>query len=257
MTQQLPFKIKFGGYVRLDLIWKYPTMAKQLKDAGLISTFFGIETINDKSGKAVRKGLGRERTDEALGICYDAWQKEVSVIGGFILGLPHDTPDTKYELMEWLNKPETRNVITEVYVGPLNIVPNSSISEIASDPAKFGYSYNTQSPSQLIQKRNPIQHADWVTKEYSYKQAFDDAKEVEQAFYDNTTMKFRFDPFNLPLFLSLSPHKQEIMNVILNDDTTFWKSNDEWEKYLKDLYSDFKRRYIRQILKLGKPALAQ
>jgi radical SAM superfamily enzyme YgiQ (UPF0313 family) len=83
----LPFKPTFGGFLRLDLIWKHPEMAQRLLDFGMEACSFGIETVNDRSGKAVGKGLGRKRIEGTLDHLQSVWKDKVFVNASFIIGL--------------------------------------------------------------------------------------------------------------------------------------------------------------------------
>jgi radical SAM superfamily enzyme YgiQ (UPF0313 family) len=265
LTQQLPFRIHFGGYLRLDLIWRYPEMARQLKESGLVSTFFGIETINDASGKSIGKGLGIERTTEALATCASAWNREVFTTGAFILGLPHDNPDTKYQLMEWLAKPEIRNVINAPYIYPLFLSPNRSksiiidskttetntgLSDIDANPAKFGYSIKSRSTRLPGTQTNYA--ADWYTKNYSYDQALDDSAEVKAFFNRDKTFvntEAGIGVFNYPLILGLTPHKKELVSALTLDKSTLWGNNQELIAHVNELYTKLKNDYLMQALK--------
>ena len=80
--------------MRLDLIHAYPEQIDLLKEMGVRNVFFGIESLHDPSSKAIGKGFGREKTIEMIHRLKEAWGKEVFLHGSFIVGLPHETPDT-------------------------------------------------------------------------------------------------------------------------------------------------------------------
>ena len=240
VSSSLPFKLTYGGYLRLDLIRRFPSMAVKLKQAGLISCFFGIETVNDESGRAVGKGLGIERTTEAIEICNQAWNNSVFSVGGFILGLPKDTPDTKYQLSEWCNLPQTRRVIKEIKVKPLFIgTLNDSI--IGENPGRFGY--------REIEKdlKNPNM-MNWVNDRYSYKQAAFDGKWVEQEFAKSLNFKCPKHAFSLPYYLAMSEHPQEILNVCLKDQSTIWANDKEYREYITSLCKNHRKNYYKLLL---------
>ena len=247
ISQSLPFKLIYSGYVRLDLLRRYPSMAAKLKQSGLISAFFGIETINDASGRAVGKGLGRERTTEALEICDQAWNNSVAGMSGFILGLPHDNPDTKYELIEWLEQPMIRRVLKDVSLQPLALSPNIGMSDIDRDPAKFGYTYTKIADGQ---SRFLTGNLDWqLDNNYSFTQARADCEFVEQEFRKNNQFKKRLSPFSLPYILSLSEHPDQVMNVMLNDRSTEWEDNAQWNNYLNTLAHTHRTQYLAKLLR--------
>jgi radical SAM superfamily enzyme YgiQ (UPF0313 family) len=246
IAQTLPFKLTYTGYVRLDLLRRFPSMAAKLKESGLIGAFFGIETINDASGRAVGKGLGRERTSEALEICDQAWNNSVAGLGGFILGLPHDTPDTKHELVEWLTQPMVKRVLKDVLVKPLFLSPDIGMSDIDRDPAKFGYTYNKLADGQ---SRYLTGHPDWQLSNYDFSQARKDSEFVQTEFYRTNKYQRRLEPFSMPYIMSLSDCPDEVLNVVLNDHSTMWTDNTQWDNYLNTLVKSHRTQYLAKLLR--------
>jgi radical SAM superfamily enzyme YgiQ (UPF0313 family) len=98
----LPFKLSFTSYLRLDLLWRYPEMIGLLKDAGLKACYFGIETFNDKAGRAVGKGLGEKRIKTTLEAARKAWGDSVWISVGLIIGLPHEPLSSCEKTIDWL-----------------------------------------------------------------------------------------------------------------------------------------------------------
>jgi len=247
ISQSLPFKLSYSGFLRLDLIRRYPSMAAKLKQSGLIGAFFGIETINDASGRSVGKGLGRKRIIEALEICDQAWNNSVSGLGGFILGLPHDTPDTKYELIEWLENPMIKRVLKDVIMQPLSLSPGIGKSDIDQDPAKFGYTYDKLAGGE---SRYLTGNLDWqLGNNYSFTQARADSEFAQQEFYKNNQFQRRLNLFSLPYILSLSDHPDQIMNIMMNDQSTEWADNAEWSNYLDTLAHAHRKQYLAKLLR--------
>ncbi len=92
---RLPFRLRYTAYIRHDLIWKHREMAELLEASGLVSATFGIETLNHAAGKAIGKGLHPDKTRELLHWLRDEkWGERITTFSGFIIGLPHDTPET-------------------------------------------------------------------------------------------------------------------------------------------------------------------
>ena len=247
ISQSLPFKLSYSGFLRLDLIRRFPSMAAKLKQSGLIGAFFGIETINDASGRSVGKGLGRERTTEALEICDQAWNNSVAGMSGFILGLPHDTTDTKYELIEWLEQPMIRRVLKDVSIQPLFLSPNIGKSDIDQDPTKFGYTYAKLADGK---SRYATGMFDWqLGNNYNFAQARVDGEFVQQEFYKNNQFQHRLNLFSLPYIMSLSNYQDEIMNIMLNDQSTKWADNAQWDNYLTTLTQTHRKQYLAKLLR--------
>jgi radical SAM superfamily enzyme YgiQ (UPF0313 family) len=95
-------KLQFFAYLRIDLLYRFPEQIKLLKDMGLRSAFFGIETLNWESAKAIGKGLHPDKIKEILATLKTEWGKEVSMYSSFICGLPHETPETFREWTDWI-----------------------------------------------------------------------------------------------------------------------------------------------------------
>lgn len=88
------FEVEWNSYCRLDLIWRFPEQADILRASGLRATGFGIETLDDKAGKLVGKGLGRQRIMETLQTLKEKWKNDVSTFALWIAGLPGELPDS-------------------------------------------------------------------------------------------------------------------------------------------------------------------
>ena len=143
--QKLPFKIEYAAYIRHDLIHRFPEQADILKESGLSSAVFGIETMNYKSGKAIGKGLHPEKTKELLYWLRDekGWKNRILTYSGFIVGLPHDTPET---VQKWAGEilspdfPLDSMMFTVLAIFPFR--KNFSKSEFERDYQKYGYRFD-------------------------------------------------------------------------------------------------------------------
>lgn len=237
LTQSLPFKIYYSGYLRLDLLRRFPGTISKLKDSGLIGCFMGIETVNDQSGKAVGKGLGKERTTEAMEMLLEGWKQQVFVETALILGLPHDNTDTKFELIEWLKHPVVSKVTKSLTVNPLYINLSRS-SDIDQDPAKFGYEVDS--------------HNNWTTKNYSFQQARADVAAVYDFFAStrkyNKKYPAKINNFKLPYLLSLAEDRNAVLDVLLNDHSDIWPTDEHWKIYFKNVAFKHRRQYLESLL---------
>jgi len=99
---KLPFTPEWISYLRLDLIWSNPESAEWLKASGCKLGCFGIETMHDKAGRFVGKGLGRERIVETLEHLKAVWKDDVLINALMIAGLPWEPYDSIVETMDWL-----------------------------------------------------------------------------------------------------------------------------------------------------------
>ena len=140
-------KINFWAYIRLELLHAFPEQIPLLKEMGIGSTFFGLETFNYESGKCIGKGLTRDKQIETLQKAKDCWGPEVLLHAGFIVGLPYDTPETVKYWTDLLIRRET--ALDSISINPLYLVPDNIIesgntsrvffSEFDLNYKKYGY----------------------------------------------------------------------------------------------------------------------
>ena len=134
---RLPFKPHFQGFIRGDLMAHRPQDWGPLWDMGLWSHFYGIETLNDASGKYVGKGMKSERIKEGLVAAREWFQHSdrglyKSTIA-FILGLPHETPETFIDGIRWM---QTNMPRQSVLFSPLMITQNETLN-MMTNPSIF------------------------------------------------------------------------------------------------------------------------
>jgi len=97
----LPFKPEWSSYMRLDMFWHDPESIEIIKASGAKMGTFGIETLDDRAGKAVGKGLGRARIIDTLEKIKASWKDDILVQANFIAGLPFETRESIRETLEW------------------------------------------------------------------------------------------------------------------------------------------------------------
>jgi len=136
----LPFQISWSSYARLDLIYAYPEMRELLMEAGAFGLVFGIETLDEKAGKAVKKGLGKEKILKTLDFLKEKYENKIVMSSNFIIGLPFETKESIITTIEWL---KSNNCPLDSYsLIPLNLRNRNDgrkMSEISLLPEKFGY----------------------------------------------------------------------------------------------------------------------
>jgi radical SAM superfamily enzyme YgiQ (UPF0313 family) len=143
----LPFKISYTSYARLDLIWKFPEMREMLLESGAASLAFGIETMNDRAGKKIGKGLGEKRIKETLAYCGELWKGKIITSSNFIVGLPGEDENSIYRTLDYLLSNECSLDVFGFL--PLYIRSDHdgrSTSKIDQDPKKYGYSIKINQP---------------------------------------------------------------------------------------------------------------
>lgn len=132
----LPFKINFTCYLRLDLLHRYQEQIPMLEEMGLVSPFFGIESLNQKSATSIGKGMNTEKVKEfLLDLYHNKWKGKLPIYLSFIVGLPHETKETLQETFDWVS-----NTDFAPSFQPLSIFSDSIYkSEFELNIEKYGY----------------------------------------------------------------------------------------------------------------------
>jgi len=143
ISQQLPFKLEYWAYLRLDLLTAHPKTIDYLFDSGLKAAFFGIETLNPKTASIIGKGGNRDKMFKTIADIKSKWGDSVSLAAGFIYGLPEEDLDSLQRTTDFLLSDQ--NKLDQWLVEALNIRPtvdydNSFISDIEKNYEKYGYS---------------------------------------------------------------------------------------------------------------------
>ena len=177
VTSSLPFKIRWGGYARLDLHYANPDMAAIMKESGQRHTQFGIETFNHQSGKAIGKGLDPEKIKKTLEKLKHEWKNDVRITTGLIVGLPYETRQTLKDLENYLLSDDCN--LDAWVLHPLLLVEESLFGE---DPAKYGYTFE-QGSSQIL---------NWKNSEMN----FDEAVQIVTEIRNNTKHKCKLNTWS-------------------------------------------------------------
>jgi radical SAM superfamily enzyme YgiQ (UPF0313 family) len=100
---QLPFKIHFTAFLRMDLLYAHPKQILLLYEMGLASAFFGIESLNSATGKIIRKGMNPKLLKKFMIDLYNEhWKKEINFTCSFIIGLPGETLENIQTTYDWV-----------------------------------------------------------------------------------------------------------------------------------------------------------
>lgn len=136
MILTLPFKIKFTTYLRLDLLQAHQEQVPLLEEMGLASPFFGIETLNKKSGSSIGKGMHPEKVKEfLLQLEAEHWKKRIPIICSFIVGLPHETVETVTNTFNWIKNTPLNSVFFPLIINDKKFYK----SEFTTKYKDFGY----------------------------------------------------------------------------------------------------------------------
>jgi radical SAM superfamily enzyme YgiQ (UPF0313 family) len=163
LVQKLPFKLNWVGFNRLDLIWSKPEQCSALKDSGLVSAYFGIESFHPKASMAIGKGFMGRHGKDFLCKLRDKWSDDITYTLSFIAGLPYETQDDIKDTMSWLEQNNFSIYSTwgALYLDPSDPSPNNK-SDFSVNYGLYGYKFPNPN--------NPIY---WENKHWTYKTAYD------------------------------------------------------------------------------------
>lgn len=134
-------EIEFSCYIRLDLVARNPEQIVLLKKMGCTSVFLGIETLNERSAKAIGKGAMVELVKDTLKKMNNEWGEDVRVYGSFISGLPFENKGTIDEWMKWVY--DSKELIHSYRLNSLSIGNTGSYhSELSRNPTRYGYTFD-------------------------------------------------------------------------------------------------------------------
>lgn len=142
VIDSLPFKPKFWAYVRIDLIASHPEQAQLILDIGVKEINWGMETLNDETGKIINKG-NAERKKKGLIHARSIWKDEIYLTANLIVGLPKEDFKSVEKSVDWFVN-EGRMYIDFFDLFPLVILEKneyrySPASLIEANPEKYGY----------------------------------------------------------------------------------------------------------------------
>jgi radical SAM superfamily enzyme YgiQ (UPF0313 family) len=157
IISNLPFKIEWGGYARLELYYSNPEMKHIMKEIGVSNQFFGIETFNKKAGESVGKGMHKDKILQTLSDLRSTWGKDVHLTSGFIVGLPHETKETIKDLENYMRSDNC--MLDAALISPLFLSKGMG-SIFGDNPQKYGYTHPyADSPNRWVNEHMTFEDA--------------------------------------------------------------------------------------------------
>jgi radical SAM superfamily enzyme YgiQ (UPF0313 family) len=155
-VKRLTFQPKFWAYTRLDLIAQNNGLIDKLYDIGLRGIYFGIETLNKRTGLIIGKGFDRAKQISTIRQIRERYGNQVTMHGSFILGLPEENIGSMRQTFNQLMD-ESIPLHTFIFHG-LSLYKNESVpfnSELGKNFKYYGYSeINTNPNSPKINWQN-------------------------------------------------------------------------------------------------------
>jgi hypothetical protein len=154
VVKRLPFRPRFWAYLRLDLITTRPDSIAKLYDIGLQSTYFGIETLNRKTGMIIGKGYDRTKQIKMIEQIRTAYGNDIIMHGSFIVGLPHESVKSVNSTADALfdgSIPLHSYIFSGLHISK----PGPTIlSDISKNYAKYGYEELIESDTSVFKWKN-------------------------------------------------------------------------------------------------------
>lgn len=101
VIERLPFKPMFWCYARLDLLCTNAGMVDIMYRIGVRGMLFGIETLNQNTGRIIGKGYDRQKQIDMIKYIRETYP-DMSMNGNFIAGLPHESLESLQLTMDQL-----------------------------------------------------------------------------------------------------------------------------------------------------------
>jgi len=155
-VNRLTFQPKFWAYTRLDLIAQNNGLIDKLYEIGLRGIYFGIETLNKRTGLIIGKGFDRAKQINTIKQIRERYGNQVTMHGSFILGLPEENINSMRQTFNQLMDGSIP-LHTFIFHG-LNLYKNESVpfnSELGKNFKDYGYTeLNTDHNSPKINWKN-------------------------------------------------------------------------------------------------------
>ena len=104
VTDRVGFRPFFSGFIRFELMLTRPQSWEHLVRLNMGAQYYGIESMNHESGKAIGKGMDPARIKQGLLDVKQYFSSHGFYRGtvSLIVGLPHETPESFENTMSWL-----------------------------------------------------------------------------------------------------------------------------------------------------------
>ena len=140
----LPFKIEWVAYSRVDVAVKFPETMQMMIDAGATGLYFGIESFNHQVALRAGKGTATEKVKEFLLDFKNKYSKDCLLEGSFIAGLPGETHETQWQTAEWIFQNPVFDFFTIGHLGIMPFVDDFDklvfdYAEYSRHPEKYGF----------------------------------------------------------------------------------------------------------------------
>ena len=141
VIDRINIQTNMTGFIRADLLVNRKQDWDPLVKLGFWGQFYGVETMNHASAKAIGKGMNPVKLRDGLLEARNYFKSKGPYRGsmGIVVGLPHETVETQQATFNWLDEHWAGE---SYHVWPLEIPidPKTDVlSKLAKDFKKHGY----------------------------------------------------------------------------------------------------------------------
>ncbi len=167
---ELPFKIQWVSYARVDVAVKFPHTIDLMVESGARGLYWGLESFDGDVARRAGKGTPPDKVKAFLIDFHKKYGHRCMMEGSFITGLPGETDQSLQSTMDWLCENPVLDLIT---VGTLGLMPYVSrldqkvfdYAEYSRNPEKFGFKKVQFNPLYWEHETMNIHQADeWAEK---------------------------------------------------------------------------------------------
>jgi radical SAM superfamily enzyme YgiQ (UPF0313 family) len=202
VVERLPFDPWFSGFIRADLLIARKEDREELLRMNFLGHYYGIESFNHDSAKAVGKGMKTDRLQAGLvdikkyfmNHGNNQYRGSISLI----LGLPFDTYETIEQTKQWLISHWQTQAFSawqlEIHQGKLD-----KLSKIDTDYKSYGYEQMLPTEIPMDWNSGPGPNLSnsllyWKNKNLDY---FSVSNLIKEFIVAKKEYDFRLSPFNL------------------------------------------------------------
>ena len=219
--------MRFGAQIRTDLLARYPEQIDLLVELGMETALLGIESLYRPSALAMGKGVDPEVIKDTIYKFKDK-SPSVKLQGSFIIGLPHDTPETLNTWIPWTL--EKDNPLVSISFNALSLTPAFGGSEITRNPEKYGYTITDIDPKSKQRK--------WKNAYWNSDEAFVYAESLMAKCWNDGRLKLGgWDAIGIQVYPDIYTMYE---NTPLNEfdySLIYERKREQWENYRNAVFT--------------------
>lgn len=230
-AERLPFKPWFSGFMRGDLLVSRPQDLEHISRLGFLGHFYGIESMNHPTAKAIGKGMHPDKLLPGLIDVKNYFQTHGRGLYrgniALMIGLPHETESSLLKSKQWLID-NWQGQSIEVW--PLEIpidYQTDVLSTLSKDWAKWGYRETnlhlreiSPSEARFAEVKHGISNLNWENDHMTFQRA----REISVEWRNELKhMDFRINPFGLDWFMQQGSTIADSLNVRVNESFASFK----------------------------------